>query len=246
MEKCYLEKNMMFRLYIKDKLEKGNIVKLNGELAFRIISVLRLRKEDKLILFNGSGGEYKSVILNITKGCLDIKIEDFRNICREKEIEVHLLQGISRKDRMQYSIQKSCELGVKTITPIFSEKCNVKISENKIQERVQHWKNIAISASEQSGRCFTTDIKEPISFSSALRFIPKNTFMGYPKSKITLKDCNIKLKNGICLIIGPEKGFSDKEYKMAIDSGVRLFSMGSRLLRSGTASVVGLSVLEAI
>src|SRR5262245_56677844 len=141
----------MIRVYQPVHLAIGSKIHLDEKATHHLARVLRCQVNEQLVLFNGEGGEYRGQITEISKK--DISVEILNYVPREAEstLELYLTQGISRGEKMDYTIQKEVELGVKKIIPLFTERCNVKLDETRRHKRLQHWQSIVINACEQSG-----------------------------------------------------------------------------------------------
>ena len=140
------------RIYQACQLTENTVVELDSPAAHHLISVLRKKVAAEIILFNGQGGEFIAEIIAIETRQAKVKIKEFIDKNIEAPIDIHLGQVISRGEKMDYTLQKSVELGVNKITPLFSQRCGVKLNAQRIEKRMQHWQQIVISACEQSGR----------------------------------------------------------------------------------------------
>lgn len=152
------------RIFHKGEMNSGLTVMLDHNSSHHLLQVLRKKAGERFVMFNGNGGEFDAVLLSANKKTACVEIGEWHDRKTESALSIHLGQAMSRGERMDYAIQKSVELGVKTITPLFSEFCQVQLSENRIDKRVAHWQAIAISAAEQSGRCTVPVVHSPISF----------------------------------------------------------------------------------
>src|SRR3989338_8733667 len=138
---------------------------LDSNASHHLLQVLRKKVGERFILFNNSGGEFDATLISANKKTACVEIGAFHPVKTESPLKIHLGQAISRGERMDYAIQKSVELGVSEITPLFTEFCQVQLSENRIDKRVAHWQAIAVSAAEQSGRCYVPVVHAPVLFS---------------------------------------------------------------------------------
>lgn len=229
------------RLFIDMKLVSGETVCLPREKAHHISHVLRMRVGDSIKLFNNSGYEFNSNIMALTKKTADIEIGDRSYTKNESPLKITLCLAIARGTHMDFSIQKAVELGVNRIIPVMSEFSNVRLQEDRIKNKMDHWQNIIISASEQCGRNHLTEIIEPITFNECVASkIPLTRLILHPGSKQTMSSIEA-VDNEISLMIGPEGGFSDKELNEANSKGCQLINLGPRILRTETAVVCALS-----
>lgn len=229
------------RLFIDMKLVSGETVCLPREKAHHILHVLRMRVGDSIKLFNDSGYEFNSKIIALTKNSADLEIDDSSHSDNESPLNITLCLAIARGTHMDFSIQKAVELGVDSIIPVISEFSNVRLKQDRIKNKMEHWQNIIISASEQCGRNRLTKLIEPITFNECVASkIPPIRLILHPGSSQSMSTIEVE-ENEFSMIIGPEGGFSDKELNEAESKGCRLINMGPRILRTETAVVCALS-----
>lgn len=231
------------RIYQLVELAEGSSIELDRTASNHAIRVLRLRTKDQLIVFNGQGGEYLAVIETVRRNSALIKIKTFHDISRESSLIIHLGQGVSRGERMDYVIQKAVELGATEITPLFTEYCNVKLTSDRLVTRLIHWQKVAISACEQSGRCIVPKINPPQFLEQWIRHSTGLCFVCHPAESIKSK-LPVTSDNRMMLLIGPEGGLSNQEIKKATTFGFQILTLGHRILRTETATVVALTLLQ--
>jgi 16S rRNA (uracil1498-N3)-methyltransferase len=239
------------RIYLPCELlssTKDSIL-LNPKSSNHLLNVLRLKIADELIVFNGKGGEFKAKISAIeNKKMARIEISEFIESDRESPLKIYLGQGISRGEKMDYTIQKAVELGVYAITPLFTEYCNIKLEGERLKNRVEHWQNVAISAAEQSHRCFVPNVltAQKVENWLAENFSDEKNkkFVLDPKGEITFADLDLSGLNQAKLLIGSEGGLSDFELKTAKENGFVGIRLGPRILRTETAALAAISVLQ--
>lgn len=233
------------RVYQADLLSNTEIFQLGVDASKHLAKVLRLAVNDKVILFNGDGQDYLASIIAIQAKQIQVKIESQRTVANESPLTVTLFQGVSRGDRMDFAIRKAVECGVTHLIPIITDHCSVSLKRDW-QKRHQHWKNIIISACEQSGRAVLPTISLPIDFNQAL-LERKDTFsiIADPTSNQTLSQLPEKDLKKIAIFIGPEGGFNEKEVRQAALAGVKPVGLGPRILRTETAPIVVISVLQS-
>jgi len=238
---------MKTRLFVSGALINGADVLLEGDRARYLGRVLRLRVGDEITVFNGEGPEWTAMIETMTKSAATLRIGDRRETGTESPLKIHLVQGISRGERMDFVVQKATELGVKRITPVLTEYGVVKLDQARGEKRREHWASVATSACEQSGRTRLPLVDTPI----ALRdwFGSKPTEVGAelilaPGTATALTAIDTPTTK-VCLLIGPEGGFSETEYEDADIAGFTAVSLGPRVLRTETAAVAALSVLQS-
>jgi len=208
-----------------------------------------MRPEDGIIVFNGMGGEYRGTIHSVSKKEITVKFDHWSEHNRASNLHIHLGQVISRGERMDYSIQKSVELGVTEITPLFSRRCEVKLRGPRLEKRLIHWKNLVISACEQSGLNKLPRVNPPANLSewaAETNSTPKYILHpGKQSSPAFLTQKLEKLPESVTVLAGPEGGFDDHELRQAEQQGFQYITLGPRVFRTETAAVVMLSLLQA-
>lgn len=233
------------RVYQAVPLKEDSIIELDEVASHHIARVLRAKNNDRLIIFNGRNGEYESIIQQITKKKVTILIKQFIPKNTESSLELYLAQGISRGEKMDYTIQKSVELGVKKIIPLKTERCNVKIDKEKMEKKLQHWRSIIISACEQSGRTALPEILFPLSFDQFLKEVNADwKFVLAPTFNKKLIDYSVPKNASIIVLIGPEGGLSQEEIDASIQNNFLSLNLGPRVLRTETAGVTALSLFQ--
>jgi 16S rRNA (uracil1498-N3)-methyltransferase len=161
----------MTRIFQSVPLAEHSLIELDESAHHHLAHVLRAKVGDEIIVFNGEGGEYTAIVQSITKKNITAQLNNFISRNAESALDLWLAQGISRGEKMDYTIQKAVELGVKKIIPLFTERCNVKLSEEKKQKRWQHWRSIIIHACEQSGRTSIPELVLPVDFAECGSFL---------------------------------------------------------------------------
>ncbi len=233
------------RIFHPHPLVVGEDITFDKDTAHYLLTVLRLQNEAPVILFNGDDkGEYRAT-LTIHKKQVQAELLSFQPSHTESFLEIHLGQSLLRGDKMDFVIQKATELGVSTITPLITINANVKLDEARTVKRMQHWKNIAISAAEQSGRVKVPVIQEPLALSAwvALPFEGSSVVFS-PTSSQSLK--SLRLNFPMRIGIGPESGWDDKEIKLMQSYQFLASTLGPRILRTETAGMAALSVLQGL
>lgn len=234
------------RLYVADSLTIGNSVELAAEQARYVGRVLRKKTGDRIVLFDGSGGEYDASIAFFRKDAVGLIVEKFRDVRPESKLAIRLLQCVSRGERMDIVVQKATELGVSRITPITSEYSVVKFDEKRAGKRVVHWQKVAIGACEQSGRTLVPDIDRPMRLRDVLGDCVNADWLRLICKPGTERSAQATVENGqrIDLLVGPEGGFSEDEYALADAAGFVPLGLGPRILRTETAAIVALTILQ--
>jgi 16S rRNA (uracil1498-N3)-methyltransferase len=233
------------RLYTAIPLAIDQYIELDDNNAHYVRTVLRLKKDAKLIIFNGKGGEYSCTVVEVSRKTVRCAIEQWHDRSVESPLQLTLGLSISRGDRMDLSVQKSVELGVNHITPLCTERCVVQFNVEKKLQRLQHWQKIAQHAAEQSGRTMLPELTE-------IHYLPDwlNQQQGlkvfldpYAKTSLAeLKPENMK----VTLLTGPEGGFANSERDMATAVGFIPVRLGSRILRTETASLAALAAVQML
>ena len=225
----------------------GAAVVVEGDRARYLGRVLRLRVGDTITVFDGSGPEWPATIESMTKNSATLQVGDSMEAGTESPIDIHLVQGVSRGERMDFVVQKATELGVSRITPALTEYGVVKLGGERAAKRRDHWQGVAASACEQSGRTRLPLIDAPV---------PLKQWFG---EKPADADVDLILRPGAatplagvaapatkaCILIGPEGGFSETEYEDAGVAGFEAVSLGPRILRTETAAPAALAVMQA-
>ena len=233
------------RIYLPVTLTPGTSVELDEDSAHHVRSVLRLKKGSSLQLFNGRGSEYVGVLALLSKKSVILEVGAERPCNTESPLAIHFGLAISRGERMDFAIQKSVELGVSTITPLFTERSVVRLDEHRSLQKRAHWQRIATNASEQSGRAIVPEISKPDTFGSWLERCEGSKVFLDPAATQSLKDLSAA-PSSVCLLSGPEGGFSPRERSLALDAGFQGVSLGPRILRTETAALAGITLIQAI
>jgi 16S rRNA (uracil1498-N3)-methyltransferase len=142
---------MKTRLFVSEELINGSEVALDGDRAHYLGRVLRLRIGNNITVFNGTGPEWSATITGMTKSTATLRVGESHEVATESPLKIHLVQGISRGERMDFVVQKATELGVKRITPVLTEYGVVKLDAARALKRRDHWQGVAASACEQAG-----------------------------------------------------------------------------------------------
>lgn len=232
------------RLYFKDALEKGSFIQLNKDSTHYLSKVLRLRVESQIKLFNNNEGEFLATIISQSSTNVTVSIDLQLREPEEDTLRFHVALAITKGERMDYAIQKSVELGVTSIIPFFSELSEVKIrDENRLENKLRHWKRVAMNACQQCGRLSLPDVEKPKIFQDLITQGIHDTYVLFDASGHK-KLRKIFFKNELYLVFGPEGGFSNSELVTAKEK-INVASLGPRILRSETAPVVALSILQS-
>ncbi len=205
--------------------------------------VLRMQAGEALELFNGDGNNYAAVIIEVGKKQLVVDIQSSSENPIESPLKLHLGQGISRGDRMDFAIQKAVELGVSEITPLFTERCGVKLDADRLEKKREQWQKIVISACEQSGRSVVPPVHMPVTLEKWLAQADNCLKLTLdPWTSATIKQ--LSPTDRLRLVIGPEGGFSDREVAATTLAGFQPVRLGPRVLRTETAALTAIAALQ--
>ncbi len=234
------------RIYLPVSLHPNHCVLLQ-ESALHHIRVLRLKSGAPLILFNGEGGEYLAVLETVERRQARVRVQTFQSRELESSLQITLIQGISKGERMDYTLQKAVELGVQQIQPLLTARSVVNLNAERQQKRLQHWRGVVIGACEQCGRNRLPSVLAPLTFASWLT-ICRDQASGLlldPTATQGLRNLSA-LSHTINLLIGPEGGLTDAEISQATAAGFVPIRLGPRILRTETAGVAAIAALQTL
>ncbi len=211
--------------------------------ANHVARVLRMKAGDPLVLFDGEDNGFQARILEVHKRRVRVEITSELVSGTETPLPVHLGQVMSRGDRMDWAIQKATEMGVNEITPLYSERCEVRLNPERARKRLAHWQQIAVSACEQCGRNRVPKLHPPL---------PIEQWSGAQSSDLKLvlhhrteqSLASHPAPQQVSLLIGPEGGLSPQEIADALDAGFHGTALGPRVLRTETAPVAALALIQ--
>ena len=229
------------RFYTDIPLSDNFSVELPSDAAHHCAQVLRYKVGDNLTVFNGDGFDYFSEIESIAKKNCRIKILNKKNPNNESGLEIHLLQAIARGDKMDFIFQKAVELGVTEMTPVSTERSNVKLDKKRLEKKMSHWNKTIFSACEQSGRAVIPRLNLLINIEDVQISEVQSIYLE-PNSKKHFT--HISDSSSIRLLIGPEGGLSEKDIKQLELKDFVGIKMGPRILRTETAGLSAISILQ--
>ena len=233
----------MNRFYIETELNTGNTIELTESVFHHWVRVLRAKVQEKAIFFNGKGGEYRVTLTEINKKNAFVSVDHFEEIDRTAPFKVILGQVMSKGDRMDYAIQKATELGVTKIQLLTSHRCEMRLKYDRDQKKLDHWQSVAIAACEQCGMNIVPKILAPISIEEWIQTdLPISRFVMAPNKD--QKNVLLDEQPELALLIGPEGGLSESEIGLSNQHGFVNWCIGDRVLRTETAPVVALSILN--
>lgn len=231
------------RFFIDSSLSLGQH-ELPEAQAHYIGRVLRHAVGDAVQLFDGSGQEYLGELIEVGKKNVRVELREQLAGQAESVLRVHLGQGLSRGERMDWAIQKATELGAAEISPIISERCEVRLKDERADKRMAHWRQVAISACEQCGRSALPIIHPPILLADWLQQADADLkLVLHPVAEPLASHAR---PTTLAFLIGPEGGLSDGEVALAKAAGFHSARLGPRVLRTETAPVVALSVAQQL
>ncbi|MGQ9646204.1 MAG: 16S rRNA (uracil(1498)-N(3))-methyltransferase [Thermodesulfobacteriota bacterium] len=238
----------MPRFYVSSPRIEEEFLKVQGGEVRHIRRVLRLKVGDRLIVFDGSTKEYEGVIFEETPSSVVIKLEEVRSPVRESPLEITLAQSLLKSEKMEYLIQKATELGIRRFAPFFSSRSVPLLDKSKKLRRYHRWEKIAVEACKQCGRVSIPKVEPLQDYSEMLRMAGSEglRLILWEKEGRGLKEVVREFREGtkVFFIVGPEGGMSDEEVKEAKRVGFIPISLGKRILRSETAGLCLLSILQ--
>ncbi|OEE77280.1 16S rRNA (uracil(1498)-N(3))-methyltransferase [Vibrio ordalii] len=232
------------RIYHPTPLQPSSIIALNDDAAGHIGRVLRMQAGQEVLLFDGSGAEFPAEITEVSKKNVLVNVLKRAESSCESPLNLHLGQVISRGDKMEFTIQKSVELGINTITPLISERCGVKLDAKRFEKKLEQWQKIAISACEQCGRNIVPLIR-PIMQLQEWCAEPSDALKLnlHPRAKYSINTLPQPI-NKVRLLIGPEGGLSESEISMTEQYHFEETLLGPRVLRTETAALTAITALQ--
>ena len=235
------------RLYHPDELQCGETTQLDGNASSHLIRVLRTKPDTPIILFNGDGFDYLCKTLDSNAKKTLVAIESKVRVDKESNLPITLIQGLSRQDRMEATIQKSVELGVNRIIPVTCQRSNSRLADDKKIKKLAHWRKVAISACEQSGRSIIPEVSEINALADILPLLDSQAqkFTLNPKAKLSFKEVEHN-QQAIELFIGPEGGLNDEETAFLQQNDFTDIRFGPRILRTETAGPAVISALQML
>ena len=224
-------------------MSANSSVELPEAQSHHLSKVLRMQVGRELIVFNGEGGEYSAEIINLTKKNVSVQIKEFSPENRQSHLQLELAMGVSRGERLDWVLQKATELGVTKITPLITERTEVKLGGERADKKNEHWQQTIISACEQCQRNILPELSDPILFNewissstAELKFVLHHRDnKGLPETKSA---------TSITLLIGPEGGLSDEEITQSLTQQFSPLTLGPRVLRTETAPVAAISLVQ--
>jgi 16S rRNA (uracil1498-N3)-methyltransferase len=240
----------MRRFFVEHIAGEGDIITLTGKEANHIRNVLRMKRGDTLILMDGKGRLFEAIIEELRHK--DVRVKITRNLPSPapSPVEIHLAQALIKSRPMDSLIQKATELWVDSITPFSSERTAVRMNADHLSRKIVHWEEIMRAACKQSGRPNLPTLNPPLSFEALIGNAPQQgtlkALLWETEQEADLKGLlrSAKQLSHIMAIVGPEGGFTPREIRLARDAGFHIVSLGSRILRSETAAIALVSIIQ--
>ena len=234
------------RLYVDQILAIGVPVELDPHSARYLRSVLRLSDGDQVVVFDGRGGEYRALLESSGKTSARIIAKEFDPVERQSPLHIQLAIGISRGERMDLVVQKATELGVAEITPLFTQRCEVKLNQARAIKKNQHWRQIAINACQQCQRNRLPDVRPAATIGEWLWSSQQGLKLLLDHHGERGIARRAPIDNRVVLLVGPEGGFESSEVAAAERAGFIPLGLGPRVLRTETAPIAALGILQAL
>lgn len=231
------------RVYVASPPAAGAAMTLDAEAAHHVTAVLRLRADDPVCLFH-DGVECQGLIESVGRRSVTVRLGDCRSVSRESPLVITLAQGISRGDRMDFTIQKAVELGVAAIAPLITERTAVRLDDARATRRTEHWHRVIVNACEQCGRNRLPALLPVMEFTD---WLPQ----AHEGARLLLRGdagrrwSTIQPQSRVTLLVGPEGGLAPTEAARAEAAGYTAVRMGPRILRTETAALAAIAALQS-
>lgn len=240
------------RFWVPGPLKSGSRIDL-PERAARHVGVRRLREGDVVVLFDGNGGEFAAILGKVTRQGVSAEIGAQHDVERESPLRLTLAQGLSSGDRMDLTLQKATELGVTSIVPLACKRSVVRLSAERAERRLEHWRQILISACEQCGRNRVPQLAPVMDLEDWLVSLGPSQDQDQdqrllldPLAEAGLAAVRSQQASGVLLLVGPEGGLAGHERAAAHRSGFLGARLGPRILRTETAPLAAIAILQAL
>ncbi|MBM7132146.1 16S rRNA (uracil(1498)-N(3))-methyltransferase [Dyella mobilis] len=236
------------RIHIDQPLSPASELALPAQAAEHVARVLRMNAGDLLTVFNGDGYDYTATLLSVGKRDVVVRIDDRERIDNESPLPLTLAQGVARGEKMDLIVQKATELGVARIVPLFTERSEVKLDASRAEKRLQHWRAVAASACEQSGRVCIPQVLPAQPLQDWLKGLPDDGTQRLallPEGALRARELRFGAAGGT-LVVGPEGGLGDRDVAALQGAGFQGLRLGPRILRTETAGLAALAALQAL
>ncbi|MEG3133450.1 16S rRNA (uracil(1498)-N(3))-methyltransferase [Rouxiella sp. T17] len=232
------------RIYHPELLRAHSEIALCEDAANHVGRVLRMQPGQLIQLFDGSNQVFEASLSHVDKKSVRVQVGDAELADNESPLHLHLGQVISRGEKMEFTIQKSIELGVNTITPLFSDRCGVKLDGERLAKKLQQWQKIAIAACEQCGRNRVPEIREAMPLEQWCAEQDDSLKLNlHPRASHSINTLPLPVER-VRLLIGPEGGLSAEEIAMTTGYGFTDILLGPRVLRTETTALTAITALQ--
>ena len=232
------------RIYHSEPLHVGSEIDLEEDAANHVGRVLRMSAGQQLELFDGTNLTFSAEITQADKKRVKVRVVSSNADNRESPLHLHLGQVMSRGEKMEFTIQKSIELGVNVITPLFSERCGVKLDAERLAKKIQQWQKIAVAACEQCGRNWLPEISPAMTLQAWCAEADSGLKLNlHPRAQHSINTLPQPVER-VRLLIGPEGGLTTEEIAMTADQGFTDILLGPRVLRTETTALTAITALQ--
>jgi 16S rRNA (uracil1498-N3)-methyltransferase len=241
----------MARFFLPTRQIRDRRATITGSELNHLRRVLRLRPQDRVVVFDDAGCEHEGIIRSLSEDGGEIEIIRSYQVNNESPLKTTLALGLTKGEKMDWVVEKATELGVHTVLPFFSSYTIPKLNERKMAQRAERWQKIALSAAKQCGRVRIPDILGLTEFRDLLELVSRDAL----RLLFWEKECEQRLPelketratvSEVVVMIGPEGGFSAHEAGLALEQGFKAVRLGPRILRAETAAVTALSAVQLL
>lgn len=238
----------IIRIYVDFPLALGSELALPAQAGEHVTRVLRQVVGDSLRLFNGDGSDYAASIIGVGKREVTVRIESSQALTNESPLKLTLAQGVARGEKMDLIVQKATELGVTRIVPLLTERSEVKLDASRAEKRLAHWRAVAASACEQSGRATLPHVSPALPLTAWLDSLGQDRALRLallPEARHSARELQFGGAQGL-LVVGPEGGLGERDIAALDAAGFLGLRLGPRILRTETAGLAALAALQAL
>lgn len=231
------------RIYTDQALSLDQTIELDENASRHIAKVLRMEAGRPLVLFNGLGGQYSASLIEVGKKRVSARLDEFVDADKQSPLSIHLGIGLSKGDRFEWVLQKAAELGVSQITPLFTERSEVKLNGPRLEKKMASWQQVLISACEQCQLNIVPQLLPPLRLNPWLETREdQKRFVLHHRTEEQL-DATQQVDSA-ALLIGPEGGLSSDEINLAEQQSFQALRLGPRVFRTETAPLAAISILQ--
>ncbi|MFO1408092.1 MAG: 16S rRNA (uracil(1498)-N(3))-methyltransferase [Steroidobacteraceae bacterium] len=234
------------RVHCETPLEAGTELDLSPAAASHVARVLRLREGSAILAFDGRGDDHRCEILAVRGERVRVRVLERVAGLPEPALAVTLVQAVSRGERMDLTLQKATELGVRAVVPVLSARSVVKLDEDQAARKLRHWQAVVTAACEQCGRSVLPLVHPARDLARHLAGPPVAPLRLVPSPGAAMPIARVPAGDAVELLVGPEGGFEDEELARAAAAGFVPVALGPRVLRTETAGMVAIAVLQAL